>query len=112
MLDRIMGIIAERREYWSIKADDLKRLNFYQTLVRSGNLVFDVGANLGNRTKTFAVLGATVVAIEPLPDLARRLKRLSFGCHSSESLTTRGWKAQGRWHLASGRRAYAFSDVE
>jgi FkbM family methyltransferase len=41
------------------------RINFYKNLVRPGNLCFDVGANIGNRTEVFLNLGAKVVAIEP-----------------------------------------------
>ena len=37
----------------------------YGTFVRPGDLVFDVGANLGNRTAIFVELGARVVAVEP-----------------------------------------------
>lgn len=37
----------------------------YQCFIRPGDLVFDVGANMGMRTKLFLQLGARVVAIEP-----------------------------------------------
>lgn len=46
------------------KDDDLK-MAFYGQLIRPGNLVFDVGANMGNRSKIFLRLGAKVVAFEP-----------------------------------------------
>lgn len=42
-----------------------KTLDFYSQFVSPGKLVFDVGANIGNRTKIFLKLGAEVVAIEP-----------------------------------------------
>lgn len=48
---------------WSTR--DQVRLEFYRQFVQPGELVFDVGANLGNRAKVFAKLGATVVAVEP-----------------------------------------------
>jgi FkbM family methyltransferase len=35
--------------------------------VSSGALVYDVGANIGNRVKIFSALGASVVAFEPQP---------------------------------------------
>jgi FkbM family methyltransferase len=38
---------------------------FYGTFVRSGDLVFDIGANVGDRSAAFLELGAKVVAVEP-----------------------------------------------
>lgn len=49
----------------------------YASFVRPGDLVFDIGAHVGDRTAAFAGLGARVVAVEPQPHLARFL-RLAF----------------------------------
>lgn len=46
------------------KADRL-RFDFYKSLVGASDLVFDAGANMGNRSKIFRAIGATVVAFEP-----------------------------------------------
>ncbi len=46
-------------------------------MVRPGDLAFDVGAHVGDRTRVLAALGARVVAVEPQPRLARFL-RLAF----------------------------------
>ncbi|PLX83451.1 MAG: FkbM family methyltransferase [Desulfuromonas sp.] len=46
---------------------DTARRNFYARFVEAGSLVFDVGANLGNRSKVFLALGAETVAFEPQP---------------------------------------------
>ena len=51
----------------------------YAPFVGPGDLVFDVGAHLGDRTAAFASLGARVVALEPQPGLARWLARLVGG---------------------------------
>ena len=45
--------------------DDERRLRFYQQFVTPGSLVYDVGANVGNRTKLFLKLQAKVIAFEP-----------------------------------------------
>jgi len=45
--------------------DDARRLAFYSQFISRGDIVFDVGANVGNRTKIFRKLAKTVVAIEP-----------------------------------------------
>lgn len=42
-----------------------KIMDFYSMLIKKGDLVFDVGANYGTRTRIFRKLGATTVAFEP-----------------------------------------------
>ena len=51
---------------------------FYSKFLSKGELCFDVGANLGNRTEVFLKLGATVVAVEPQP-LRAKMLQLQFG---------------------------------
>jgi FkbM family methyltransferase len=50
---------------------------FYAAFVRPGDLVFDIGAHAGNRTRSFAALGCLVVAVEPQPDFARLLRAIA-----------------------------------
>jgi FkbM family methyltransferase len=47
---------------------------FFGQFVHPGDLVFDVGANDGRYTDAFVELGATVVAVEPNPPLAKVLR--------------------------------------
>lgn len=49
--------------------------DFYAPLIRSGDLVFDVGANVGVYSEIFCSLGARVLAIEPTPICIKELKR-------------------------------------
>jgi FkbM family methyltransferase len=51
---------------------------FHRRFVAPGELAFDVGAHVGDRTASFRRIGARVVAVEPQPRLAR-LMRLLFG---------------------------------
>jgi FkbM family methyltransferase len=46
----------------------------YRHFVPPGGLVFDVGANVGDRTAVFVELGARVVAVEPQAQCAARLR--------------------------------------
>jgi len=46
---------------------------FYAGLVKPGELVFDIGAHVGNRARTLHALGARVVAVEPQPAFERFL---------------------------------------
>jgi FkbM family methyltransferase len=47
---------------------------FYSQFISNGDLVFDIGANIGNRVKTFCDLGCKVVAVEPQEECCNILK--------------------------------------
>jgi FkbM family methyltransferase len=49
---------------------------FYRAFVRPGDLCFDIGAHVGDRTGHFLALGARVVAVEPQPGPLAVLRRL------------------------------------
>jgi FkbM family methyltransferase len=72
----LRGVARSLRIYYGNRArrDDMDRL--YRRFVKPGDLVFDVGAHVGDRIACFRRLGARVVAIEPQPALARTLKLL------------------------------------
>jgi FkbM family methyltransferase len=52
-----------------------KGVRFYREFLGGGELCFDVGANVGDRTRLFRQLGATVVAVEPQRACIAELKR-------------------------------------
>ena len=52
---------------------------FYARFLGPGDLAFDVGTHVGDRTACFRRLGARVVAIEPQPRLARALRLIFRG---------------------------------
>jgi FkbM family methyltransferase len=56
-----------KRRFWKWTIENEKKARFYKQFVRPGDVVFDVGANLGNRTRVFCSLAAKVVAFEPNP---------------------------------------------
>jgi FkbM family methyltransferase len=49
--------------------------SFYSSFVKKGDLCFDVGANVGQRTEVFRRLGATVVAVEPQDVCVKQLMK-------------------------------------
>jgi FkbM family methyltransferase len=53
--------------------------DFYADFVRPGDLVFDVGAHVGDRVASFRRIGARVVAIEPQPLCGQALRRIFSG---------------------------------
>ncbi|MGD7653432.1 MAG: FkbM family methyltransferase [Verrucomicrobiales bacterium] len=68
---RVSRKARERRELQTFRS-------FYQEFLRDGDLCFDVGANLGNRTRAFRAIGCKVVAVEPQSACFDRLSR-EFG---------------------------------
>ena len=56
----------------------------YRQFVQPGDLVFDVGAHVGDRVASFQRIGARVIAVEPQPAMVRAL-RLLYG--RSQSVT-------------------------
>ncbi len=51
-----------------------REARFYAQFVRRGDLCFDVGANVGQKTDIFLHLGARVVAVEPTPTCIELLR--------------------------------------
>lgn len=54
--------------------DDALAVRFFSRFISTGDLVFDVGANVGIKTKIFRGLGARVVAVEPQPHVLREIR--------------------------------------
>jgi FkbM family methyltransferase len=50
--------------------------SFYRQFFNRGDLVFDVGANVGKYSETFCRLGAKVIAVEPNPVCCKGLRKL------------------------------------
>jgi FkbM family methyltransferase len=63
-----------QKDFWNWTSEDQQRLDFYSQFLGANDVVFDVGANMGNRCKVFRKLGAKVIAIEPQSSCARFLE--------------------------------------
>jgi FkbM family methyltransferase len=74
----LRGVVRSLRIYHGDGEHRAAMDRLYGQFVRPGNLVFDVGAHVGDRTAAFRRLGARVVAVEPQPALVKTLK-LIFG---------------------------------
>ena len=70
------------RIYYADKGRTAAMDRLYGGFVRPGDLVFDVGAHVGDRVASFRRLGARVVAVEPQPAMVRAL-RLLYGLSES-----------------------------
>jgi FkbM family methyltransferase len=76
--DRAVGLARSLTLYYTIPLRQRRLRRLYGQFVKPGDLVFDIGAHVGNRARAFAALGCRVVALEPQPDFARLLRAL-FG---------------------------------
>ncbi|MCB0401062.1 MAG: FkbM family methyltransferase [Flavobacteriales bacterium] len=73
-----------------------ERKAFYGQFIQKGDLVFDVGANKGNRTVIFLDLGAKVVAVEPQKEcyehltkrFGNKIELVKLGLGEAESTAT------------------------
>jgi FkbM family methyltransferase len=77
-LRSLPGILRSLRIYYGDRARAAAMQRLYAEFVHEGDLVFDIGAHVGDRVRAFRRLGARVIAVEPQPALARTL-RLIYG---------------------------------
>jgi len=75
-IDRAVGLLRSLAIYHAIPLRQRRLKHLYSQFVRSGDLVFDIGAHAGNHVRAFSALGCRVVALEPQPDFARLLRAL------------------------------------
>ncbi len=74
-LRKQLGIIRSYLMYYGKPFGQRKLRRFYGNFVKKGDLCFDIGAHLGNRSSVFRDLGARVVAVEPQPACIRFLEK-------------------------------------
>lgn len=72
----VRGIVRSLYIYYGDRRRSAAMDRLYRRFVRHGDLVFDIGAHVGDRVAAFRRLGARVVAIEPQPALVKTLKLL------------------------------------
>jgi FkbM family methyltransferase len=86
------------------------RKTFYESFICRGDLCFDVGANIGNRTGVFLKIGAKVVAVEPQKSCYRFLK-YKYG--KKIDIVTKGLGESNcikNFHIAHTNTLSSFSD--
>jgi FkbM family methyltransferase len=77
-LRTVRGILRSLRIYYGNRRHGPAMDRLYAQFVRPGDLVFDIGAHVGDRIAAFRRLEARVVAVEPQPALVKTL-RLIYG---------------------------------
>jgi len=72
----LRGVLRSLRLYYGDGERRAAMDRLYGRFVKSGDLVFDIGAHVGDRVAAFRRLGARVIAVEPQPALVTTLKLL------------------------------------
>jgi len=70
----VCGILRSLRIYYGDRSRAAAMDRLYAGFVRRGDLVFDIGAHVGDRVASFRRLGARIVAVEPQPAMVKVLK--------------------------------------
>jgi FkbM family methyltransferase len=73
-IDRAFGLARSLAIYHLVPRRQGTLRALYSRFVNPGDLVFDIGAHVGNRTRALRALGCTVVAVEPQPAVASTLR--------------------------------------
>lgn len=72
----LQGVFRSLRLYHGLNAPKAAMDGLYRQFVEPGDLVFDVGAHVGDRVSSFRRLGARVVGVEPQPLLVSALRHI------------------------------------
>ena len=80
-----LGILRSQLIYYGKPFNRRRLTRFYRDFVGPGDLCFDIGAHLGNRTDAWLRLGAQVVAVDPQPACMRYLRH-RFGRQAGVTL--------------------------
>jgi len=94
---------AVRPSYPDALADDV--------MARAGRRVLEIGAGTGKATAVFARRGASILAIEPGPELAAVLRRNLAGCDVTvEQVTFEAWPIERRFDVVMAAQAIHWID--
>ena len=109
--DRVVGLARSLAIYHLVPRRQGTLRALYATFVAPGDLVFDIGAHVGNRTRAFAALGCAVVAVEPQPAVAATLRTLVGGNPRVRIVEAAVSQAVGRARLAVSERTPTVSTL-
>ena len=102
---RTLGLIRSLAVYHAVPLRQRRLRRLYATFAEPGELTFDLGAHVGNRTRALAALGCRVVALEPQPDFARLLRVLFARRTNVEIIEAAVGERTGRTSLSVSDRS-------
>ena len=88
-LSRVILALKKKILYPEIIRQEEKETFFYSQFIKMGDLCFDVGANIGNKTNIFLKLGAKVIAIEPQKLACQKIQEF-YGDNKNLSIVNKG----------------------
>lgn len=110
-LDRAIGLARSLAVYHLIPRRQGTLRALYGQFVAPGDLVFDIGAHVGNRTRALLALGCEVVAVEPQPAVAATLRRLVGGNRHARIVTAAVAATVGHARFAVSERTPTVSTL-
>lgn len=97
-----LGMARSLAIYYGMPWRRLSLRRFYADLIQPDELVFDIGAHVGSRSRTLMSLGARVVAIEPQPAFADFIqKHFSSALHGFERVAVGRQAGEITLHISS-----------
>ncbi len=77
-IERILDSISHIFPSYDKLVTDLKDLIFFSNFIKKGDLCYDIGANYGNKTRTYLLLKSKVISVEPQKKCALYLKQAFY----------------------------------
>jgi len=111
-IKRILGLSRSLAIYHGIPFRQRRLRNFYSKLASPDELVFDLGAHAGNRTRAFEAIGCRVIALEPQPDFARLLRILFARSTTVKVIESAASNKQGRAFLSISERTPTVTTID
>lgn len=87
-----------------------KNRAFYAKLIRAGDLCFDIGANIGSKSKIFLALGARVIAFEPQSACLKKLASIKNPDFSFHAIAVGARNEIRQLHLSNHSEVATLSD--
>ncbi|MEZ5292882.1 MAG: FkbM family methyltransferase [Vicinamibacterales bacterium] len=110
-LDRAVGLARSLAIYHLIPRRQRPLRRLYGSFLRPGDLAFDIGAHVGNRTRALAAIGCRVVAVEPQPAVAAALRAVVGRIAAVEIVEAAVSRTPGRARLAVSERTPTVSTL-
>jgi len=85
------------------------RINFYKQFINDSDLVFDIGANVGNRIAAFIGCKAEIVAVEPQPACVMILKEKFANQITIEQVGLSDTPGELQMHLSTDSTVSSFN---
>lgn len=108
----MLGLARSMFIYHMIPGRQNRLRTLYRQFVSTGDLVFDLGAHVGNRTRAFNALGCRVIAVDPDPDCIHILRTLFSRSPQIEIIPSAVSETVGRVALSVSERHPTLNTID